>query len=70
MSCVGHRHGSDLALLCLWCRLAATAVIPPLTWELPHAMDAALKRQTNKQTKHQKTVTLLFGLIFILLLKS
>ena len=28
MSCgVGHRHGSDLALLQLWCRPAAVALI-------------------------------------------
>ena len=30
--CVGHRHGSDLALLCLWCRPAAVAPIGPLAW--------------------------------------
>ena len=30
-------------LLCLWCRLAATALIQPLAWELPYAMDVALK---------------------------
>ena len=27
---VGHRHGSDPALLWLWCRLAATAPMGPL----------------------------------------
>ena len=32
----------DLALLCLWCRLAATALIQPLVWEFPYAADAAL----------------------------
>ena len=32
---VGHRCSSDLALLWLWCRLAATALIPPLAQELP-----------------------------------
>ena len=26
------RCGSDLALLWLWCRLAAMALIPPLAW--------------------------------------
>ena len=52
MSCgVGHRGGSDLALLWLWCGLAATALIGSLAWELPNAMGAALKnKQTNKQT--------------------
>ena len=35
----------DLALLCLWCRLAAIAPIQPLTWELTYA---PLKRKKNK----------------------
>ena len=35
MSCVvGHRCGSDLALLWLWSRLAAVAPVRPLAWEL------------------------------------
>ena len=39
MSCgVGHRSGLDLALLWLWGRLVAAALIQPLTWEFPHAM--------------------------------
>ena len=33
----------DLALLWLWCRLAAVALIRPLTWEPPYATAAALK---------------------------
>ena len=52
MSCgVGHRHGSDLALLWLWRRLAATAPISPLAWELPYAAGAALKRQKRQKKK-------------------
>ena len=49
MNCgVGRRHGSDLALLWFWRRLAATAPIQP---QLSYAAGAALKRQnTNKQT--------------------
>ena len=35
----------DLALPWLWCRLAATALIQRLTWELPHAAGAAVKRK-------------------------
>ena len=31
---VGYRCSSDLALLWLWCRAAATALILPLAWEL------------------------------------
>ena len=45
MSCgINQRHGLDLALLWLWCRLEATALIQPLAWELPFAMGAALKK--------------------------
>ena len=46
MSCgVGRRCGLDPALLWLWCRWAATALIRPLGWELPYAAGMALKRQ-------------------------
>ena len=38
----------DPALLWLWCRLAAAALIQPLAWELPYAAHMALK-QTNKK---------------------
>ena len=45
ISCgVGGRHSWDLALLWLWCRPVATALIEPLAWEPPYAVDAALKR--------------------------
>ena len=53
LCCRSHMH-SDLALLWLWCRLAAVALIRFLGWEAPYAIDAALKsktKQTNKQTK-------------------
>ena len=39
------------ALLLLWCRLVAVALIRPLAWELPYALGAALemaKRQKKK----------------------
>ena len=46
MSCgVDHRCSSDLTLLWLWRRLAATVLIGPLAWESPYAMGVALKRQ-------------------------
>ena len=58
MSCgVGHRHGSDLAWLWLWGRLAAVAPIRPLGWETPYAAGAALKRQKDKEKKKKKTTT-------------
>ena len=50
MSCgVGYRHGSDLALLWLSRKSAATALIRPLAWEPPYAMGVALKKESNKQ---------------------
>ena len=56
MSCgVGCRRGSDPVLLWLWCRLAATAPIRPLSWEPPHAAGAAqeiAKRQKKKKIRH------------------
>ena len=53
VSCgVGRRCGLDPALLWLWYRLPATALIRPVAWEPPYAMGAALKnKQTNKQKK-------------------
>ena len=51
MSCgVGLRCSLDLALLLLWSRLAATARIGPLAWELPYATGAAQKRHTHTHT--------------------
>ena len=38
------RRGSHPKLLWLWCRLAATAPIRPLAWELPYAEGTTLKR--------------------------
>ena len=56
MSCgVGRRLGLDLALLQLWHRLIAVALISPLAWELPYASGAALKSKQNNKTKQKKT---------------
>ena len=50
MSCgIDYRRGSDLVLLWLWGRPAATAQIRPLAWEPPYAAGAALKRQEPKK---------------------
>ena len=52
MSCgVGHRGSSDLVLLWLWHRPAATALIRPLAFEPPYATGVALKRQKKKNVK-------------------
>ena len=48
---VGHRWGSDLALLWLWYRLAAAAPIGPLAWALPYAVGTALKCKKKKKKK-------------------
>ena len=53
---IGCRWGSELVLLWLWCRPAATALIPPLALELPYAADMSLKRKTKQsKTNKQKT---------------
>ena len=58
MSCgVGCRHGSVPALLWLWHRLAATAPIGSLAWELPYAAGAALKRTERQKKKKERKKT-------------
>jgi len=43
-------------VLWLWCRPAVTALIQPITWELPFATSVALKRQTTKKIIHNLIV--------------
>ena len=53
MSCdVGQRCGLDTALLWLWRRPPATALIRPLAWEPPYVGGAALERQKTKKKKN------------------
>ena len=55
MSCdVSCRRGSDLALLWLWRRPAATAPIRLLARKPPYAAGVALKGQKTKQQQQQK----------------
>ena len=55
MSCnVGYRCGLDLALLWLWCRPAAEALIQPLAWELPYAAGVALKKKKKRKERKKK----------------
>ena len=57
MSCsVGHRPCSDPALLWLWHRPAATALIRPLAWEPPYAPGAALEKAKRQKTKNKSTL--------------
>ena len=54
MSCgVGCRYSLDLALLWLWHRPLATALIKPLAWEPPYAAGVALKK-TKRQQQQKK----------------
>ena len=58
---VGHRHGSDLALLWLWrSRLAAVAPTELLAWEPPHAVGAALKSNNNNNNNNNKEAMVCF----------
>ena len=50
----------DPTLPHLWRKPAATAPIQPLAWELPYAVDAALKGQKNKK-KLKKNKLRVFG---------
>ena len=43
------RWGSDLVLLWLWCRPAATALIRPLACDLAYAVGAAFKKKKEKK---------------------
>ena len=57
MSCgVGHRHGSDPALLWLWRRVAAPALIQPVAWESPYAMGTV--QEMAKRPKKKSTVNI------------
>ena len=47
---VGCRFGLDPTLLWLWCRPAAAALIQPQAWELPYAVDLALRRKKKPKT--------------------
>ena len=56
---VGHRHDSDLMLLWLWRRPAATALIRPLASEPPYATGVALERPKKKKGKRKYTYMLM-----------
>ncbi len=61
MSCgVGCRRSSDPALLWLWRRPVATALIRPLAWEPPYAAGVALEMQKDKKNKNKKKLNFYF----------
>ena len=45
---------NDPALLWLWCRLAATALIRPLAWEPPYATGVALEKAKRPKKKKKE----------------
>ena len=49
---VGRRCSLDLALLRLWYRPAAVALIRLLAWEPPHVVGAALKKKKKRERTH------------------
>ena len=54
VSCgVGCRRSSDLALLWLWHRPAATAPIPPLAWEPLYAAGVVQERAKRQKIKNK-----------------
>ena len=55
---VGHRRGSDTALLWLWHRPAATALIGPLAWEPPCAVNVALEKDKKKKKREEEEASL------------
>ena len=60
MSCgVGHRRGSDPALLWLWRRPVAIALIRSLAWEPPYAVGAA-QEMAKRQKKKNETLKHIF----------
>ena len=61
MNCtIGHRRGSDLALLWLWRRPAAAALIRPQAWESPYTMGThppAAQKRAKKAAGVPPTLT-------------
>ena len=57
---VGHRSGSDPALLWLWHSLAAKALIRLRARELPYATNVALKSKLKKQKTPKTRKTNIF----------
>ena len=58
-------YSSDLALLWLWCRLAAAAPIRTLAWEPPYVMGAALEKMRKKKQYWFKIWIVLNSLVWI-----
>ena len=51
---IGCGCSSNLALLWLWCRPAATAPTGPLAWEPPYAAGVALEKAKRQEEEEKK----------------
>ena len=51
---IGHKCGSDLVLLWLWCRLAIASPIQSLAREFPYASGVAMKRKEKRKGKEKE----------------
>ena len=58
------RWVKDLALLWLWHRPVATALVRPLAWEPPYAAGAALEKTKKKKILEFKFYSLLLPFFF------
>ena len=72
---VGHRCGSDLALLWLWRKLAETAPNGPLAWEpsMCHWCGPEKTKEKEKEKKKKKKIVALdFSLreIFLIMMRK
>ena len=56
--CIGHRCSLNLALLCLWCRPAAVALIQPLALEFPYAAGVPIKVKKKECVNFNKLLNL------------
>ena len=63
----GHRRGSDLSLLWLWCRPAPTAPIQPLAWEPPYAAGMALEKAKRQKKKERERIKGAKAVVVVLL---
>ena len=64
---VGHRCGLDPALLWLWQRLAAAALIRPLAWEPLYAVSVPLKKQQQQKSGKHLDIDLRISLFYLIM---
>ena len=51
---MGHRRGSDLTWLWLWCRPVTAALICPLAWEYPYAPDTGCTNLEERKERRRE----------------